>query len=306
MLCGPDAAPSARGGLRASARVASSLSRDGASRGARLPAPTARRRAISPKARRRSQPAIIPTRATSSRPPTATSRTTRRSGTPRAPGSEQGRRSAPRTSSHGISARRRRTHPIATRRTQRFARSRRGSGGSSRTLRGSTSFGSTERTSTHPSCTSRPASTSPRGTTEGVRVRKVVTVRAGEQVSVTVAPEAKPSPAARPAEEPRRGSSPSPRGSQCRRSSPSIGGVLTAVAGGFTIASGLDTVSKRDAFLDDKTQDRLDTRVLEPGADQRAARDDNRARRGDERHRGLLHGVERAAATPSREASVRR
>jgi hypothetical protein len=40
---------------------------------------------------------------------------------------------------------------------------------------------------------------------------------------------------------------------------PLIGGALTAVAGGFTIASGLDTVSKRDAFLGDKTQDRLDT-----------------------------------------------
>ena len=90
----------------------------------------------------------------------------------------------------------------------------------------------------------------------GVRVRKVVTVRAGEQVSVTVAHEAKPSPVLGP-----------PRGGEPDASSrkplspiiPVVGGVLTAVVGGLTIASGLDTVSKRDAFLGDKTQDRLDT-----------------------------------------------
>ena len=34
--------------------------------------------------------------------------------------------------------------------------------------------------------------------------------------------------------------------------------MLTIVASGLTIASGFDTVSKRDAFLDDKTQGRLD------------------------------------------------
>jgi hypothetical protein len=89
----------------------------------------------------------------------------------------------------------------------------------------------------------------------GARVRKVVTVRAGEQVSVTVAPE----PKARPVLGPPRGEVPveAPR-RPLPPFVPVIGGVLTAVAGGFTIASGLDTVSKRDAFLGDKTQDRLD------------------------------------------------
>ena len=90
----------------------------------------------------------------------------------------------------------------------------------------------------------------------GVRVRKVVTVRAGEQVSVTVAPDAKPSPALGP---PRSGDAIEPARKPLPPTIPVVGGVLTAVVGGFTIASGLDTVSQRDAFLDDKTQDRLDT-----------------------------------------------
>jgi hypothetical protein len=37
-----------------------------------------------------------------------------------------------------------------------------------------------------------------------------------------------------------------------------IGGAVTAAAGGFAIVSGLDTISKRQAFPDDRTQDRLD------------------------------------------------
>jgi len=94
------------------------------------------------------------------------------------------------------------------------------------------------------------------GDDRGARVRKVVTVRAGEQVSVTVAPEAKPTPAIGP---PRGEAAIEPARKPLSPLVPAIGGALTAVVGGFTIASGLDTVSKRDAFLDDKTQDRLDT-----------------------------------------------
>jgi hypothetical protein len=91
------------------------------------------------------------------------------------------------------------------------------------------------------------------GDDHGTRIRKVVTVRAGEQVSVTVAPE--PKPVVGP---PRSEAPIEPARKPLSPVVPVIGGVLTAVAGGFTIASGLDTVTKRDAFLDDKTQDRLD------------------------------------------------
>lgn len=96
------------------------------------------------------------------------------------------------------------------------------------------------------------------GEDSGLRVRKVVTVRAGEQVSVTVALDAKPNPTLGP---PKSGllTEPAPSRKPLTPILPAIGGALTAVVGGFTIASGLDTVSKRDAFLADKTQDRLDT-----------------------------------------------
>lgn len=92
------------------------------------------------------------------------------------------------------------------------------------------------------------------GEDNGVRVRKVVSVRAGEQVSVTVTPNPTLGP-------PKSGllTEPAPSRKPLTPILPAIGGVLTAVVGGFTIASGLDTVSKRDAFLDAKTQDRLDS-----------------------------------------------
>ena len=94
------------------------------------------------------------------------------------------------------------------------------------------------------------------GDDKGSRVRKVVTVRAGEQVSVTITPDVKPSPAFGPPVSP----PPGPPASQKPLAPfvPVVGGVLTLVASGLTIASGFDTVSKRDAFLDDKTQGRLD------------------------------------------------
>lgn len=93
------------------------------------------------------------------------------------------------------------------------------------------------------------------GDDHGARVRKVVSVRAGEQISVTVSPDPKPSPVVGP---PRGEAAIEPARKPLPPLVPVLGGVLTAVAGGFMIASGLDTRSKRDAFLDDKTQDRLD------------------------------------------------
>lgn len=91
---------------------------------------------------------------------------------------------------------------------------------------------------------------------KGTHVRKVVTVRAGEQVSVTLAPEPKPAPVAKKNDTPI-GPPPPPR-----KPLPPVavvaGGLLTLAAGAVAVVSGLDTVSKRDAFLDDKTQPRLD------------------------------------------------
>ncbi len=138
----------------------------------------------------------------------------------------------------------------------------------------------------------------------GVRVRKVVTVRAGEQVSVTVAPDARPSPVLGPP----RGGEPNERGPSRKPLSPIIpvvGGVLTAVVGGLTIASGLDTVSKRDAFLGDKTQDRLDTAF--------SSQSRTNVLLGTTIGLGALTAVVAvfftdwsSSATPSREVSVRR
>jgi hypothetical protein len=91
----------------------------------------------------------------------------------------------------------------------------------------------------------------------GKPVRKVVTVRAGEQVSITLAPEPKAEPFVGP---PRSKDEIAPSASK-RPLSPVVvvvGAALTAVAGGFTVASGLDTISKRNAFPADPTQDRLD------------------------------------------------
>lgn len=87
---------------------------------------------------------------------------------------------------------------------------------------------------------------------KGRPVRKVVRVAAGELVSVTLAPEPKAAPVVGPPPPPviaRKPLSPIV---------PIIGGVLMAAAGGLAIASGLDTRSKRDDFLDDRTQLRLD------------------------------------------------
>jgi hypothetical protein len=103
----------------------------------------------------------------------------------------------------------------------------------------------------------------------GKAVRKVVTVRAGEQTSVTLAPAQETSASTEPLVGP-------PRDARERRDqlgkddaaiasrrplSPVVvvlGAALTAVAGGFTVASGLDTISKRNAFPAEPTQSRLD------------------------------------------------
>lgn len=91
---------------------------------------------------------------------------------------------------------------------------------------------------------------------KGKRVRKVVTVAAGAQISITLAPAPPPEIVAP------KNDTPSIGPPSSRKPLPPIvtviGGVLTAAAGGFAIVSGLDTVSKRDAFLGDKTQPRLD------------------------------------------------
>jgi antitoxin (DNA-binding transcriptional repressor) of toxin-antitoxin stability system len=87
---------------------------------------------------------------------------------------------------------------------------------------------------------------------KGKRVRRVVKVRAGEQVSVSVAPD----PVA-PLVGPPRPIEPA------RKPLPPIvtivGGVLTVAAGSLTIVSGLDTKKKREDFPMERTQDNLDT-----------------------------------------------
>ena len=89
----------------------------------------------------------------------------------------------------------------------------------------------------------------------GGPVRKVVRVERGQVVAVTLEPppppggETVPPPVPRPAEPP---SKPLP---------PVVffaAAGLSLVAGGLAVASGLDTVDKRDAFLGDPTQERLD------------------------------------------------
>ena len=90
-------------------------------------------------------------------------------------------------------------------------------------------------------------------------VRKAVRVEAGQLVRVRLVPAPPRAPAPEdpppdpPPEEPKKPAS--------RGLSPVFtvaGAVLTAAGAGLTIASGLDTVSKRDAFLVDRTQARLD------------------------------------------------
>ena len=88
----------------------------------------------------------------------------------------------------------------------------------------------------------------------GHPVRKVVAVRGGEIVSVTLAPEAA-SVAAPPAV----AKTPPDRGA--RVLSPWIvyvGGALAVAGGALAVVSGLDTIDKRDAFLNDPSQGRLD------------------------------------------------
>lgn len=88
---------------------------------------------------------------------------------------------------------------------------------------------------------------------KGKRVRRVVKVRAGEQISVSVAPD----PVIAPVVGPPRPIEPA------RKPLPPIvtvvGGVLTVAAGSLSIVSGLDTKKKRDDFPTERTQDNLDT-----------------------------------------------
>src|SRR5690606_30280718 len=90
-------------------------------------------------------------------------------------------------------------------------------------------------------------------------VRKVIRVAPGELVSVTLTPDEPPGTDAPP---PRGGESPTASADDdARRLSPAFaiaGGALSLVGAGVTVAAGLDTVAKRDAFLEDRTQSRLD------------------------------------------------
>jgi hypothetical protein len=99
----------------------------------------------------------------------------------------------------------------------------------------------------------------------GKVVRKVVTVRAGEQTSITLAPVRETPPAEPLVGPPRDARDARDDGGALvgsRKPLPPvvvvIGVVLTAVAGGVTVASGLDTISKRNAFPSEPTQARLD------------------------------------------------
>lgn len=89
----------------------------------------------------------------------------------------------------------------------------------------------------------------------GGPVRKVVRVDRGQAVSVTLEPapppgsEPKPPPVVVP---------PSPPPKPLPPFVFFAGAGLSLVAGGLSVASGLDTVDKRDAFLGDPTQARLD------------------------------------------------
>ena len=86
---------------------------------------------------------------------------------------------------------------------------------------------------------------------KGRAIRTVARVSAGELVSVTLAPEPRSAPLGPPP-------APLPPGKPLSPIVPMVGGALTAAAGGFAIVSGLDTRSKRDEFLADRTQARLD------------------------------------------------
>jgi hypothetical protein len=94
---------------------------------------------------------------------------------------------------------------------------------------------------------------------KGRPVRKVVRVTAGELVSVTLAPEARRDPVVvGPPPPPVVAPPPAQARKPLSPIVPIVGGALTVAAGAFAIVSGLDTTSKRDAFLDDRTQPRLD------------------------------------------------
>lgn len=88
----------------------------------------------------------------------------------------------------------------------------------------------------------------------GHPIRKVVAVREGQIVSITLAPEpVPPAPSPEPVKtEPDRGARVLP---------PWVvygGGALAVVGGTLAVVSGLDTLDRRDAFLNDPSQARLD------------------------------------------------
>jgi hypothetical protein len=90
------------------------------------------------------------------------------------------------------------------------------------------------------------------GSVEGKAVRKVLNVEPGQVVSVTLTP---------PKEEPVKGDPPPPPPPQKGLSPWFVvgGAAVTAVSGGFLVASGFDTVAKKDAFLAAPTQPNLDS-----------------------------------------------
>jgi hypothetical protein len=108
------------------------------------------------------------------------------------------------------------------------------------------------------------------------RVRRAFTVKPGELQYIVVAPdkpETKPEPTTAPAAKPPPPSDPRPReqGEPDRPAEPErssapplpptvviVGGALVAIGAGLTVGFGLDAVSKREEFLQDRTQPRLD------------------------------------------------
>jgi hypothetical protein len=97
---------------------------------------------------------------------------------------------------------------------------------------------------------------------DGGPVRKLVRVEAGQLISVTLSPDAD-AVTADPSSPDDRDQAPDGRrsvdlGEGLPPAVAIAGGVLTLVGVGVTVVAGLDTVSKRDAFLEDRTQARLD------------------------------------------------
>ncbi len=89
------------------------------------------------------------------------------------------------------------------------------------------------------------------GSADGKTVRKVLNVEPGQVVSVTLTP---------PKDEPIKEEPPKPKPKGGLSPWFVVGGAAaTAVAGGLTVASGFDTVAKKEAFLGDATQPNLDS-----------------------------------------------